>query len=204
VLTTSRSRLAGLACSDRLNLGVLSDEDEHSLFAAVAGAERLASDPQALRDILAVCAGLPLAIRIVAARLATHPTRTLRTLADRLRDANRILDEVEADDLSVRATFGASYTALTDSRVPLDNDAARAFRLLGTWSDPYITVHAASALLGQPPAAAEAQLERLVEAHLLQCTAGRYHLHALVRLYARETAMVRCVNRSEDRGSLDG
>jgi DNA-binding SARP family transcriptional activator len=188
VLTTSRSRLAGVAGAVRLDLGVLPEKDGRSLFAAVAGAGRVAPDPRALDEVLTVCAGLPLAIRIVAARLATHPTRTLRDLADRLRDPCRILDEVEADDLSLRATFDGSYSTLADSCAPLDRAAARAFRLLGTWGHPSITLPAASVLLGQPAAAAEAQLERLVEAHLLQCAADRYHLHRLVGVYAREAA----------------
>jgi DNA-binding SARP family transcriptional activator len=188
VLTTSRNRLAGLAGADRLNLGVLCDDDGRSLLAAIAGARRLASDPRSLCAILTACAGLPLAIRVVGGRLATRPTRTLREVADRLGDAHRILDELEADDLSVRATFDASYTALDCSSVPLDNDAARALRLLGTWSRGCIALPEASALLNQPVAAAEAQLERLVDGHLLQCAAGLYHLHDLVRAYAQELA----------------
>jgi DNA-binding SARP family transcriptional activator len=188
VLATSRQSLAGLAGLDRLTLDGLADDAARSLLAAVAGRGGATADPLALQDIVTACAGLPLAIRVAGARLATRPTRTLRDLADRLSDLGRLLDELDADDLSVRATIDSSYAALADSTDPVDNDAARAFAVLGGRTEPYLTVTCAASLLSRPYAIAEGALERLVDAHLLRHAERGYHFHPLVRAYAQEVA----------------
>src|SRR5207244_1782790 len=73
VLVTSRNRLAGLEGARRLDLRVLTSDEALDLFSRIVGPERLAVEPEATAQVLARCSGLPLAIRIAAARLAARP-----------------------------------------------------------------------------------------------------------------------------------
>jgi DNA-binding SARP family transcriptional activator len=189
VLVTSRSRLAGLDGARILGLGTLGEADALALLAAVCGPDRVAADPQASRDVVAACAGLPLAIRIAAARLASRPRWSVRYFASRLADEQSRLDELESGDRAVRASFAVSYAWLPLSAGGEQPDLARAFRLLGTWDGPNLSLEAAAALLGEPPQATARVLERLVDVHLLESAGdARYRFHDLVRLYASERA----------------
>lgn len=188
VLVTSRARLPGLAATAQLDLTTLPVPEARALFGAIVGPDRVAAEPDATADVLASCAGLPLAIRIAGARLAVRPTWLVRTLADRLADQARRLDELTVEDLAVRASFEVSYANLTPTR-PGDIDPARVFRLLGIVTLPDIGLAAAAALVGENANRLETTLELLVDTCLLESPApGRYGLHDLVRLYAAERA----------------
>jgi hypothetical protein len=79
-----------------LDLDVLPEPDAHALLALLLGPLRLAAEPQAVAELLQVCGGLPLALRIVAARAAAHPTFGLAVLAAELQDASARLDALDA------------------------------------------------------------------------------------------------------------
>ena len=188
VLITSRGRLAALTGAARFDLDVLSDTEARALLAAVVGADRLAAEPQAAEEVLARCGGLPLAIRIAAARLIARPHWTLTTLAARLGSVH-VLDELAVEDLAVRTSFQVSYQTLGDSSAPQEREAARAFTLLGLWSGPDLPLAAAARLIDRPPSRTEDLLELLVDAQLLETTrSGRYRLHDLLHVYAAELA----------------
>src|SRR6201992_3836817 len=70
VIVTSRRRLADLVGGGMVHLNVLDDAEALALFSRIVGAERAAAEPDATAELLIACAGLPLAIRISAARLA--------------------------------------------------------------------------------------------------------------------------------------
>jgi DNA-binding SARP family transcriptional activator len=189
VLVTSRARLTGLAGAYHLHLDVLSDEDAAELFAQIVGPERMAAEPEATADVLAACAGLPLAIRIAASRLASRPQWTIRMLADRLADERDRLGELVAGDLAVRASFQLSYANLETRPEQRRLAPARVFRLLGVVGGPDIGLPAAAALVGRPAADVERALELLVDLHLLGTPSlGRYQFHDLVRVFAAERA----------------
>ncbi|WP_433214205.1 AfsR/SARP family transcriptional regulator [Microtetraspora malaysiensis] len=190
VLVTSRHRLPGLAAAAHITVDVLDDTEARALFTAVVGPERAAAEPEATTAVLTCCAGLPLAVRIAAARLAARPSWTVASLADRLRDVRRRLDELCVEDVAVRTSLQVSYASLPAPSGPGDIDAARTFRLLGLLNGPDIGLHAAAALLGQTPERAEQVLELLVNACLLDThLPGRYRLHDLLRVYAAERVM---------------
>jgi DNA-binding SARP family transcriptional activator len=67
VLITSRARLAALDDAWALSLEGLSVPDSIALFHKIAGPDRAATGGRELIDIVEHCAGLPLAVRIVAA-----------------------------------------------------------------------------------------------------------------------------------------
>jgi len=189
VLVTTRSRMPDLASTKLVDLNVLDDDEALKLFVKVVGEERAAAEPEATAELLDACAGLPLAIRICAARLATRSGWTIRAMAGRLTDEHRRLDEMRAGDLAVRASFEVSFTSLPPSTDKQGIDPARAFCLLGLWQGPSISSAAAAALFGIPEYSAADALEVLVDTHLLESVAtDRYRFHDLLRVYAAERA----------------
>jgi len=187
VLVTTRTRTADLASMRFIDLNVLEDDEALALFARVVGDHRPAAEPDATAEVLVACAGLPLAIRICAARLAARKNWQIATLANRLRDKRRRLDELKTGDLAVRASFQVSY----DSLHMAGNGAspARAFRLLGLWQGPSISLPAAAALLGEQEDDVADVAETLVDAYLIESRAPDwYSFHDLLRFYATERA----------------
>lgn len=181
-LVTSRVRMVDLAGAHLVDLDVMSPEEALELFTRIVGEERVAAERQAALDVVAACGFLPLAIRVAASRLAARRTWTVSVLAAKLADERRRLDELQAGDLAVKATFELGYGQLEPAQ-------ARAFRLLGLADGPDISLAAAAALLDLPFQDAEDLLESLVDTSLLESAApGRYRYHDLVRLYARACA----------------
>jgi tetratricopeptide (TPR) repeat protein/transcriptional regulator with XRE-family HTH domain len=174
VVVTSRDRLAGLfaaAGARPMRLDVLTDGEARTLLAARVGADRLAADPAATTGIVAATAGLPLALTMVAARVAFHPGFPLAAFADDL--------GVTAD---LRRVFSWSYGALAPP-------AARLFRLLGLHPGPEVTVPVAAALAGRPVTTTAELLAELARLHLLiEQRPGRFRLHDLVHDYAAAVA----------------
>jgi DNA-binding SARP family transcriptional activator len=189
VIVTSRNRLADLAGSSLVDLDLLDHGQAAELFTRIIGTERADAEPEAVRDVLDICAGLPLAIRIAGARLAARPGWSVRTLAGRLSDQRRRMDELSAGDLAVRTCFQVSFETLPRSAGAYDVDPAHAFRLLGAWQGASIGLQAAAALIGEREGAVARALEVLVDAHLLECPSpDRYQFHDLLRAYAAECA----------------
>ncbi|MFJ8183627.1 AfsR/SARP family transcriptional regulator [Streptomyces sp. NPDC096105] len=182
-LVTSRVRMVDLAGAHLVDLDVMAPEEALALFTKIVGEERVRSEREAALDVVAACGFLPLAIRIAASRLAARRTWTVSFLAAKLADERRRLDELQAGDLAVAATFELGYGALETAQ-------ARAFRLLGLADGPDISLAAAAALLDLPAAETEDLLESLVDTSLLESAAGpgRYRFHDLLRLYARACA----------------
>jgi hypothetical protein len=192
VLVTSRRVLASLEGAHHLHLDVLAPDEAIQLLGRLAGPQRVAAEPQAAAEVARLCGQLPLALRIAGARLAARPTWPVRTFADRLADAQARLDELELADIGVRASFTVSDQQLRCRGDPADRAAAAAFGLLGMLDGPELGVAVAARLLEMGEQAAERVLERLADAHLLETPApGRYRMHDLLRLYARELAAQR-------------
>jgi tetratricopeptide (TPR) repeat protein/transcriptional regulator with XRE-family HTH domain len=190
VLVTARHRMPDLVGAGAVDPEVLPLEEARTLLIRVAGQERIVAEPAAADDVLAVCAGLPLAIRIAGARLAARSSWTVRTLADRLSDERRRLDELRAGSLAVRASFEVSFASLPEPQTLGGIDPAKAFRVLGLWTGPSASLSAACALLGEPEDAVADALDVLVDAHLLESPApDRYRFHDLLRVYAADRAM---------------
>ncbi|MEU6674426.1 BTAD domain-containing putative transcriptional regulator [Streptomyces sp. NPDC046925] len=187
VLITARARLGALPVTHRADLDVLDTDPGTELLGRVAGERRVRDEPDSARRIVELCGGLPLAIRIAGARLATRRHWTARMLADRLADEHHRLDELAVGDLEVRAGLGMSYRAL-------DAPARTALRRLGLLAAPDVAAWVVTALLDVPEAEADRVVEQLIDAQLLHCTgvdrAGqpRYRPHDLVRVYAAERA----------------
>ncbi|WP_195911277.1 AfsR/SARP family transcriptional regulator [Streptomyces kaniharaensis] len=190
VIVTSRNTLTDLPTAEHLPLAPMDIEEQRALLTALCGSDRVDQDLDGALRILAACAGLPLALRIIGARLAARPAWPLATLADRLApDGPGRLTALAAGQLEVRATFASSYLALRDSDQHTEREAARAFRLVGLWSGQVLSPGPAAAMFDRTPDEAERLLERLVDSHLLESPAPlRYRLHDLLAEYAAERA----------------
>ncbi|MCG5215419.1 BTAD domain-containing putative transcriptional regulator [Streptosporangium soli] len=189
VVVTSRDHLAGLVMTygaHPVTLDILPPDEARRLLARRLGRDRIAAEPVAAEEIIRRCAGLPLALAIVAARAAIHPTHPLGALAGDLRDALSALNRA----VDVRAIFSWSYETLGDEA------AARLFRLVaGLCPGPVSTIAAAS-LAGVPVSRVRAPMAELTSANLLtEHVPGRYSCHDLLRAYASEL----CESRDADR-----
>ncbi|HEY3906420.1 MAG TPA: helix-turn-helix domain-containing protein [Streptosporangiaceae bacterium] len=101
VLITSRGWLAELEGSRALALGAFDRAEALTLFASICGADRVQAEPEATDAVLTACGGLPLAIRIAAARLVSRPAWEVGALANRLRNERQRLSELEAGQLEL-------------------------------------------------------------------------------------------------------
>ncbi|MFI7131218.1 BTAD domain-containing putative transcriptional regulator [Nonomuraea sp. NPDC050153] len=187
LLVTSRESMSWGEDAVQLELARMSQADSATMLANLAGTSRISADAGETARLARLCDGLPLALRIAGARLAGRPDWSVSTLAARLNDERTRLHELAAGDLAVRSSLAGSHTALERGSRPVDRLAARTLALLGLLHVPEMTAAAAGALAGITPGEAEAALERLVDAHLLdRAGPGRYQLHDLVRLFAGE------------------
>ena len=194
VIVTSRSELTSLVAAEGaqlMTLGVLSEEDAQEMVARRLDAERVAGEPQAVREMISLCARLPLAVSVAVARAAGRPGFPLASLVEELRDAGGRLDALESEEAatSVRAVFSWSYQNLTEP-------SARMFRLLSEHPGPDISPAAAASLAGVPPEQARVSLRELARSHLLSERApGRFAFHDLLRAFAGEQGRLRDTDR---------
>lgn len=180
VLVTSRRDLAGLRVepgAEVVPVATLSTEESSALLAAQLGS----GTPDAtLARAGERCGGLPLALRLVAARAGAEPGAAEAVVAD-LR-ARPGLDAFDVGDehTSARAVFSWSERHL-------GHDERRAFHLLGLVPVPDLSVPEAAALWHTDVAGSARLVDRLARAHLVQPTGeGRWGMHDLVGEHARE------------------
>jgi DNA-binding SARP family transcriptional activator/tetratricopeptide (TPR) repeat protein len=187
VVVTSRSQLTGLAATGDarlLTIGLLTEAEARELLAGRLGTRRVEAEPEATDELIRLCARLPLALAITAARATACPAHPLAALAAELRTVGGPLDALDTGEpaVSVRAVFSWSYEQLSPA-------AARLFRLLGIHPGPDISAPAAASLAGVEPAQARRLLAELARAHLItELVPSRYGFHDLLRAYAAEQA----------------
>lgn len=187
VLVTSRVRLTGLPGVSLVDLDAFEPAHALELLARMAGHARVSAEQGTAAEIARLCGYLPLAVRIVGARLAARPHWSLADLAGRLRQEQPRLDELTAGDLAVRSSLAMSYGAL-------EPGTQRAFRLLGLLDAPDFAPWVLDALLGTRGEVGREHIDALADARMLACAGSdatgelRYRFHDLVRLYARECA----------------
>ncbi|MGW5651272.1 BTAD domain-containing putative transcriptional regulator [Streptomyces humi] len=183
VIVTSRSPLTTLDGARRFPLGPLTGEDSAALLRAVSGREEIGAG----HPLVGLTGRLPLALRVVAARLAARRALTPDVLAGQLAATEGRLRHLEYDDLSVRRSLAVAHDALAAADRAPDRDAADALRHIGALDLPTYGAPLIARLTGTDEHRAEAALDRLVDVALLEETAyGRYTPHDLVRDFARE------------------
>lgn len=184
VIVTSRRFLTGLPATRTVNLDALEVDEGVALLAGIAGTTRVRADERSAHDLVLECAGLPLAIRILGARLAARPRWPIAAVVQRLRDGRDRFSELRTGDLAVESSFDLGYRQLDDRQ-------ARIFRWLSLTDAASISLPAAAALVQLPEKEVEDALEDLVDLNLIETTEPmRYRYHDLLRDYARHRAQV--------------
>jgi DNA-binding SARP family transcriptional activator/tetratricopeptide (TPR) repeat protein len=181
VLITSRPTLAGLDTTATVELPPLTTVESTQLLSTVVGADRLRQEPDAVQSLVTACAGLPLAVRIVAARLAHQRDLDLRRFAASMHDRSQTLPAMRVGDLDVHATFMLSYRQLSAAASGLLDRLGVSFQL--DYSERTL-----GALSGSDVGAA---IQELTNAHLMdpvRADEPRYRLHDLVRAFAATRA----------------
>ncbi|GAB2832443.1 AfsR/SARP family transcriptional regulator [Lentzea nigeriaca] len=177
LLITSRDTLSALGTHHAVHtvhLDLLSETEAHDLLADILGAPRVRAESGAISALVVHCGRLPLALRIAAARLAMRPGRRVADLVRAL-TRNDPLDvlAVDGDDRTVRTVFASAHRTLSAP-------AARLFRVLGEHPGASFPADLADAL--------GPGLDELVATHLVsEAGTGRYALHDLIRLFARQS-----------------
>jgi tetratricopeptide (TPR) repeat protein/transcriptional regulator with XRE-family HTH domain len=213
-LVTSRSRLPALdGVPSRLSLAPLDDASAAALFRALVGIPESPNRPSssapppgpsrfpalasgedqdagaedAVAAVVGHCGGLPLALRIAAARCtrSSHPEQDIAVLAKRLARAHRLLPELDDGERSVAAALAISLRDLPDARREM-------FTLLGLCPDEPFDAFTAAALSGLDTDSSGLMLERLHDEALLERVAAEsYRFHDLVGAHARDLARTR-------------
>ncbi|ARF56309.1 AfsR/SARP family transcriptional regulator [Streptomyces gilvosporeus] len=182
-VVTSRSRLDGLVatdCARPVGIHALGHEEGAALLGAMLGPQRVAEDPAAARELVDLCDGLPLALRAAAAQLTARPRWRLARLAAALRDEQRRLALLSAEDTGIAA-------ALRMSVARLSADDARLLSALAKSADGHLNASVAAALAGYDPERTQDGLERLAEMHLVDEEATDvYTISTLTQLFARD------------------
>ncbi|MFT7841413.1 NB-ARC domain-containing protein [Saccharothrix sp. BKS2] len=183
VLATSRFRLGGLVLdgAEVVELRPLAPAQGAALVASMVGDDRVEQDPDGLRDLVRLCAGLPLALRVAGAELVRRRRWSLSRLVRHLADDRARLDRLslEGDNL-VERIFDATYENLPEAGRSL-------YRALGLHPGPEFGVDLAAA------ATTDAEVEDLLDVlravNLVEEWApDRYRLHDLIHLHARGLA----------------
>ncbi|MER5263412.1 tetratricopeptide repeat protein [Actinosynnema sp. NPDC002837] len=182
VMVTSRTRPHGLRLrpTASLHLDVLNRDAAKELFESRVGPVEGESGARAADVLVEACAGLPLALAIVAARVSAHPDFPLSHLAEEFDESVAGVDAFESDDgsVSLRGVLEWSYTSLTPAQ-------ARAFRLVGAAPTGDLELPAAAALLADAVRSARRLLRALESKNLLwQREPDRFQMHSLVRAWA--------------------
>ncbi len=188
VIVTSRNSLHGLTALHGARpflVGSISAEEARALLCRMLGERRVAAEADAADSLAAACGYLPLALRIVAAKLAATEELSIGAALRGLQSGDRLaaMSVDGASEVTVHNAFELSYSALKP-------DEAELFRLLGLCPGPTFEVYAAAALAAVDLTTAQRLLDSLVSTNLLQHhTPGRYRFHDLIREYARNQSL---------------
>ncbi|MFF5012971.1 BTAD domain-containing putative transcriptional regulator [Streptomyces sp. NPDC001165] len=179
VIATSLPRLSGLDATAHISVDVPTRQEALDLLEAAVGAARLAAEPDAAEALVTACGHLPLATRIVAARLAARPAWTIASLVRKLADERGRIAHLRLGDVAIDAAFELGYRQLSAAQ-------ARAFRLLAPVAEPDIGLPAVAAVLDLDQDSAEEVVESLVDGSMVVSPApGRYRYHDLLGAFAR-------------------
>ncbi|MGC0422234.1 tetratricopeptide repeat protein [Embleya sp. AB8] len=152
-----------------------------ALHTALPEDSRAAVEAGEADRLVALCGGLPLALRILASLLVDVPARPLSHLRRDLEDAHSRLSVLSREQRAVTAAFELSYRKLT-------KDQAKLFRLISVHPGPDFSTEAAAQLYGESVKETERLLLDLARRHMVDPREpyGRWQQHSLVQLYSWE------------------
>lgn len=178
VIVTSRDRLGDLPGSQRVELEPFQPGESLDALRAICGPDLVDAEPGAARRVCELAGHLPLALALVAGRMAHATGWTVGDHVEHLEDRRSRL----VLDAGVDAVLGTSYAMLP----PEQRELLRRVVLHPGYD---FDDHAAAALVGVPRSVVRRQLTELVRAHLVQPSGpGRFRLHDVVAVFAANRA----------------
>jgi tetratricopeptide (TPR) repeat protein len=184
-VVTSRWRLGVLAARGArvIQLDRLDSDAALELLSRTLGDDRAQDEPRAARDLVDLCARVPLALCVAGARLAARARWPISEMVQALEHERRRLAALAMeDDMAVRPALDFSYQSLEPA-------AARMYRIMGLYPGIRFDSSVAAATASVSRAQARRLLGVLTDANLLDDVAGgQYRFHDLTRLHAREKA----------------
>lgn len=184
VLVTSRSHMERLVVTNSARvrkLGPLKDEAARALVDDVLGRPLSSEDPVAARKLAELCGGLPLALRVAAAKLVISPEWTVEELVGELADDGQRMRGLDLPEAGV----GVSR-ALDLSTRDLPSELGEVFQSVGLAPGRWMSPHAVAALTRIQVESARSRLAQLVGVNLLvEPWPDGFTMHELVRLYVR-------------------
>jgi tetratricopeptide (TPR) repeat protein len=184
-IVTSRQRLSGLAARGArvIQVGGLDADAALELLGRTIGDERARAEPHATRELVELCARVPLALCIAGARLAARSRWPVSEMvAAMAHERERLAALSMEDSMAVRGALDISYRALPAG-------GARMYRLMSLFPGTHFDSRFAAATATLPRTEAKRLLGVVTDANLLDDVAdGQYRFHDLTRLHAREMA----------------
>lgn len=184
-VVTSRWRLTGLAARGArvIHLDKLDPAAALELLSKTLGDDRPLAEPHAARELVDLCARVPLALCVAGARLAARSRWPIAEMVEALTHERRRLAALAMeDDMSVRPALEFSYRSL-------EPEAARMYRTMALYPGTRFDSNLAAAAASVPRPEAKRLLGVLTDANILDdVDGGRYRFHDLTRLHARELA----------------
>jgi tetratricopeptide (TPR) repeat protein len=185
VAVTSRRRLPGLGIDGAVfhQMEVLDPAAAVELLSRRLGGDRVTREEEAAHGLARLCAGLPLAICVAAARMAARPRQPLAVLARAMSREHGRLATLEAEgEQVVQSVLDESYRSLPP-------DIAKGYRQLGLPPVTEFTAAVTAAACALSSDGATRLLDELVDINLLEeLGPDRYRFHDLVRLHAAQRA----------------
>lgn len=196
LITGSQLAVGGLEGSRSFQLGAPPVDECVAILSAMVGADRVAYEEDAAYDIAQVCDRLPVALRIVAAKLTTGVYASLSAAAQRLAVPEARLEELRFGEWDIRKTYAAGYRLL-------DAQGRKALTMMAVSELSSMTTVRIGELCGWDRASVEHVLAQLAQLRFLHAVAagigpGSYVMPVLVRSFIEdllngELAMVRTV-----------
>lgn len=185
-IITSRQRLIEIPGVLSVQLDSLPSADAAALFQRVLGPGSMERSESDAAQIVGRIGGLPLAIRLTAARLRSHPAWTARDLLKQ--DITRYPD--------LERVYALSYR-------DLDPELSMFFRMLSVHPGAEITPEAAAVLTGTTLRVATTSLEELYDRYLLtEPKASRFKFHDLIKVFASREGADMSEESARDAGLL--
>lgn len=162
VFITSRCKLTGLPGSvTTVAMNPVSQGEGAVMLSNIIGAQRAASEPEMVREVVRWCEGLPLAIRAAGDRLTAWPHRNITTFVDRMRDDRQRLDALRGPYVDIARQMRAA-----SRRLP--TETLRALRKMCHSGGPHIKLDTLARWFDLPLVKVEQLVESLITCHVLE------------------------------------
>ncbi|MET7971453.1 BTAD domain-containing putative transcriptional regulator [Micromonospora sp. NPDC005305] len=185
VLVTSRNQCEELDGAVTMLLPVFEPDEALDLLRVKLGAARVHAERKDAEALVEACGRLPIAVRLVAGRMAGRRRSTIADVLQRLTDERSRLEQLSLGDRTVTSSFAISCGDLPSAAVEV-------FQAAALIPGEGFSADAVAALLGAERRLVRPALDHLAAENLLQPGgADHYRYHDLLRLYAVRAGEVR-------------